>query len=154
MARRCSQCNLLCGVEQAEPEGADELEVHDGGPGTGEAQVTGDIRLVLTSACCGDEIAEAQAEVDETVVVEHKVGCPFAAREVADDEDSPEEATYSIEVSGEATDWSEGTSKSARYNKTFYGADISGTVTCDECDGHGSIEVRVGEQASYFDELN
>lgn len=153
MARRCSQCNLLCSVEQAEPEGGDELEVHDAGDGS--AQVTGEIRLVLNSGCCGDEVAEANAEVDETFAVEHKDDCPFrAGLEAPLDGADPETAEYEVDASAEATDWSEGTSKNPRYRKTFYGAEVSGTVTCSECEGKAEFSVTVGEQASYFDELN
>jgi hypothetical protein len=124
----------LCGVEQQEPEVIDEnLEV-----AKDEGYITAEIRLILASSCCGDEIAEANLTIEEHVDLEHE-------------HDTKKFGTlnFELELTAENVDRFEG---KGRYAKHFYGADITATVTCT-CGWKTSIDTAVEEQASSFDSL-
>ena len=53
---QCPSCNKLCGFEITDPE-LDSLDAENG-------TVTGSVRLVLTTACCGDEAKENTFDIE------------------------------------------------------------------------------------------
>lgn len=136
MAYRCQSCNLLCSVEQEELY--PEFDVDD------EGVVTGSLELQLNSACCGDTVATAESEIEIDTGLEHKKGC--------------ETAEVSVEATADVTDWYQTKDrhgkpiKSIRYQKHFYGADVSVQVKCESCGAEAEGNEQVGEQASFFDQ--
>jgi len=109
-----------------------DLEVSEDGT------VTGEVRVVVKSECCGEELKEAALEVDSNVDVgehgKHSLSISADDPDLIDEYDNP--------------------GRPMRYRKHWYGASISYTVTCDDC----KVEVGTGEwsdktPASSMDEL-
>jgi hypothetical protein len=159
---RCPGCGKMASYDDsAEPEVDDgELEVQDGGGETADQlTVSGNVRVVLTSACCGDELKDA--ELEYTIDLEHD--CPVKA---GDDGfiTEPDERYDLGDVEGEMTSRQQTTStnrktgkvtqiKNPRYMKTFYGASLRVTATCNQCKEEMEGTTEVEEQASGFNEL-
>ena len=134
--RRCPSCNLLCSVEQGEPElTSEELNVDSR---TQEGSVTADVRVVLNSACCGDEIAEANLQYEKDVELKHDHNTKQFG-----------EPSYELEITAENNDRFEGKGRGQRH---FYGADIEAKIKCS-CGWETTCEGSVDEQASSFEEL-
>lgn len=131
---RCPDCQKFVGNEQAEPELT--LDVDDNG------NVTGDVRLVLQCADCGTELAESNQSVDIEVGFEHAEGCTGAALSISE-ESAENQDRY---------DGKPGTPP--RYRRHYYGAEITGKVTCAGCSAEASFTDTVEEQAGGFDQLN
>ncbi len=136
MGWRCSSCNLLCSVELAEPE-TDDLSL-DGDT------ITGSIRLLLESACCGEEVADSEEDVE--ISIDHD--CPENAN-------GKKELDFELtECSAAATDRFDGDAKAKmRYRRHFYGADITATIHCNHCGGDEEVSGMVECQASGFEAL-
>jgi hypothetical protein len=118
--------------QEADVEMSSELEVSEDG------SVTGEVRVVVTSGCCSDELKEANLEIDESVDIKDHEGHSLSV--TADDPDLIDEY--------------DNPGRPARYQKHWYGASLSYTVTCDDCkvavaDGDWSDKV----PASSMDEL-
>lgn len=129
---RCPDCSKFVSFDQQEPEIEADLD--------GET-VTGTVRLVLACAECGGELKEANLDFEADV--DHE--CGNEEYEITD-------------TSGDVNDRYETTDKngkpiSPRYQKHYYGADISITVHCSGCDEDIAVSALVEEQASGFDEL-
>lgn len=128
---RCASCNLFVPVEMGEPE-TDSVELEASGDG---ARLTGNVRLVKLCENCGDELAEANPDVDVEVEFAHaKEDC--------------EGDLVLDEVTADSTDTGGG-----RYEKRYYGADCTATVRCEDCGAVAEIPFHVDEAASYFDEI-
>jgi hypothetical protein len=137
MAKQCPSCYKLCGFEPQEPEV--NLEISD-------TDITGDVRCVLTSTCCGDEMKEYSFDVCEDMREAIEAALTAKARELgllAEGEPAPEWHLDSedagiglLDESAEADDYYEagktkkGTpSKSkSRYQTHYYGYAAHATV--------------------------
>jgi hypothetical protein len=152
MARICSGCNKFASLEAE----VDNIE--------GSIMVGGDTiyisiecAVVLNSQCCSMEVARADISEDHDLAVEaieHTAEC-----ESGKDEDN--DASYSVDdIEGECgeryqtTDRNGKTIRSARYQRKFYMVDVSGTVSCDECDASAPFNTTIEEQASGFEDSN
>jgi hypothetical protein len=128
---------------------------------TGEATVSGTVRIVLTAECCGDELKECTFDVDQTFDVKRHSDCTCGDDWAEDPE---------VEGSGELTERQESSKSKTyktgpkkgttvqipipfRYQKRFYGACVELTINCG-CGkeiGAGTFEDEI--QASSMDEL-
>lgn len=137
MSNRCPDCNKFVGLEQGDPE----LDLSVEGD-----RVTGYVRLVLTCADCGGEMKEANLDID--LDIDHD--CEKNEDDDFEIEDESAEPTDRYETKdrhGKAI-------KNFRYQKHFYGAEISITVRCNNCNETIELADAVEEQASGFDDLN
>ena len=136
---KCPSCNKFAPVEQGDPELNLDLEETEKG-----GRVTGDVRLVLNSGCCGDEMAEANLDVpdDDGVEFEHPLTSDDGKHEVEiHDESADAEDRY---------DGKPGTP--SRYKRHYYGASVTLTLKC-KCGWTKEVSFSVEEQASAFDSL-
>lgn len=63
---RCPSCNKFATNDTStEPEV--QIDDNNQDPNTGELEVTGNVRIVLTSECCGDELSEFTFDISEAV---------------------------------------------------------------------------------------
>ena len=138
---RCSSCNKFVGVAQGEDFEFDpevECEKPTGPDGRDVlVTVTGEVRLVLTCADCGDDLMATTQDAELEATLRHTADCPMT--------EDPGCAAF---VS--STDRFEGKGRRAKH---FYGADISVTLTCPECKATAEAKTDVEEQASYFNQL-
>jgi len=159
----CSSCSKFCGIELADIDDEPEFEVTvDGDQLT--LTCSENIRLVQTSECCGDEVGEAELEVEDLldVTVAHEVDCPAHPDFEESDTVNPpaEDPEYTVEATFETDDWYQTTDRhgkpirNPRYQKHFYGCNITVTVTCDGCKGTGEANTQVSESGSGFESLN
>jgi len=134
--RKCPSCNKFASIEQGEPELNIDLEEADENKG----RVTGDVRLVLNSACCGDEIAESTQDVEAEF--DHPISS----------DDGKHEVTIESE-SADATDRFDGKEGTPmRFRRHYYGADITVDLKC-RCGWTGQVTMKAEEVASGFDDL-
>lgn len=169
MAYRCEDCGKLCGVEEEDPEVSGE-EVDN------EGNVTGEVHIQLVSTCCSSQLdgAEADIEFEASVEVAHKFApedeCSKCYVTFTDHNDDfwptepkiePHEFEWdgnghnlSVSVEVESDDWNEGTG-GYRFQKHFWGASVSGTVTCDDCDASEEFSVeKVGVPAGDLNQFS
>jgi hypothetical protein len=125
----CPSCNKFAALEMQDPE-VNSLEVDEDG------QVTAEVRIARNSECCGDEMKEA------TLSLESEEGRPNGCR------CEPAELTVD-EDSCEPTD--EGGS---RYQKSYFGASLECTVTCQICKKTKAVTMSDKVAASEMEELN
>lgn len=133
----------------------------EGKPTEGTAQVSGSVRIVLTSECCGEEMKEASFDIDLQIDVEKAYGCACVDwLDGVEAESDGGEITDRSETSKPFT-YKRGPLKGQtvnkpipyRYRKHFYGASVLIVVNC-ACGkqvGEGTFEDDV--QASGMDEL-
>lgn len=139
---RCPDCNKFVGNEQAEPEINLDASLQGVGSDPGDANVTGDVRLVLQCADCNTELAESNQSLDIDVSLTHEA-----------DFTGEHEVSVS-EESADNTDRYDGKPNTpSRYRRHYYGAEIKGKVTCT-CGAEGEFSDTVEEQAGAFDQLN
>lgn len=144
MARKCPSCNHFCPVEQGDAEL--NLDVGEG-ENDKQGEISGEVRLVLTSGCCGDEIAETVVYIDDAsakgkITFDHPITSANGKHEVViEAEDSEPCDRY---------DGKPGTP--ARYQRHYYGADVTLTVAC-KCGWKEELQFTVEESASGFDDL-
>lgn len=135
---RCPDCNKFVAYDDAEPE-VQSLEVNDDGA------VTASVTRTLTCAECGTELKSAEIELN---------GEP--TDEVAAHLKTAGEHELAIDETGvEATSRSDSPGRPARYQRTYYGVELSYRVTCTTCGGEWSDEGTLSDdvQASSMDEL-
>lgn len=156
----CSSCSKFCSIELAEMDDID-FEVTDNGPDGLTVTTSEVIRLVQTSECCGDEVAEANLDVEDLdVTVAHGILCPGHPDHKAPDGEEATDPDYSTDAALETDDWFNATDrhgkpiKSSRYQRHMYGCNITVTVTCDNCGGTGEASTQVSEAGSGFESLN
>ena len=175
---RCQNCNTFCSLEMAEPEVQSEDWTANN---FNDVTVSGDVHVGVNSGCCGDEVKYADMQFEIEVEIDHaKITPPCAACDAktcndelcADkrdekatscpasldrDETGWKEPAFSIEVEAEEherveTHDAKGKPIYWRKQKTFRGAVISVTVTCDHCGASAGGEETLEEQASSFEE--
>ena len=130
---KCNSCGKLCGLEPEEPEAQDPTIERDG---HGKVKISGEVEMILNSACCGDQVKSANESYEVEASVDH---------EFDTDDCDPE-----VEVDDtDAEDRYEGKGRSMRH---FYGAVVRGHIDC-ACgkEGIGTFEAKVECQASAFE---
>ena len=164
MARICSGCNKFASIE-AEIESCD-LEVQN--DGNGGATITGTVEMILNSQCCGMEVARASIDADHDIAAEaftHGAECDARSGHIFEDDDDEDgwlaDVQFSIDADAEAGERYQDKDRNGkpirnfRYQRKFYTADVTGTVSCDGCDAEYSMEgFTVEEQASGFEDSN
>lgn len=129
---RCPSCNKFCAVDENVQIEVESEEVN-------WDEVCIDIRMVLLSACCGDEVKEITTSLE--IPIAHT--CPSASEQV--------EYEISDSFDGDGSCETRGKGKA---RDTYYGATVSGKVTCAVCKATIALEGMVEESASSFEELN
>lgn len=125
---RCENCNKFTSLNFEDPEMGTfneylELDPEDGAV---RGTVSADVRIYRTSECCGDEKKEANLDLETEVEIDHEKMLPHVEQVdgkwawksgcgVAIDHDDPGQ----VEEGG------------GRYKKSYFGACVSFTVTCD-----------------------
>lgn len=138
MAYKCNSCNKFASVEMDDP---DEIEVQIDQEDDDSLAVSGNVTLTLTTSCCGDQCADAQAEFEETIdisTVEHEPTCKAEEREW---EVEAEDAETSDRYDGDAK-------TPMRYRRHYYGATFNLVATCTcgaKAHASASCEVAAGE---------
>lgn len=131
---RCPDCNKFVGNDQMDPE-VESLDVNGD-------QITAQVRIANACDQCSTELTEASLEMEDDISAEleaHREKCKDA-------EFTAEETESERDTKGEGK---------GRYMKTFYGAKVSYSVTCSECDKlvhEGELSDFI--QASCMDPLN
>lgn len=168
---RCPGCNKFPALDaSAEPEVSiddcaieattdeDKNEV----PTMGTATVTGTVRIVLTSECCGQEMKESNYDIDLQIDIEKAADCTCEnwlgdvdasenGPEITDESESTKPFTYKR---GPLKGQTVNKPIPYRYQKRYYGVSVPITVMCG-CGkqvGEGTFVDRT--QASGMDELN
>ena len=141
---RCPNCNKFVSYDDPPTVDISDTRIEDD-------TVTVELRVVLMCAeCSGEELKETNSEVE--ISIDHDCGKPPAEGET-------EQFEIEDEFEGEGTSRLQTTDRrgkpiqSPRYMRTYYGADVHGSVKCVRC---GEVMKRSGsfeEQASFFDEL-
>jgi len=153
---RCPDCNKFVpygetdpelDLELAQPSEDDTKTAQEAGTDTVAANITGTVRIVLTCEECGTELKEA------TLDVELGVDVPVNPPEGTWTEDSE------WKLDGETAENDQRMEGKGRYTKTFYGAQVSGTLTRTYTGPTGSNKASVefswsdDIQASSMDEM-
>ena len=139
---RCPDCNKFVAYDYPEPEIMSEDTTGD--------TYTADVRVVLACADCGTELKDAEMSVEIDLSGEHD--CPKA-----DDPDA--DTGYSIDNSSaefterRTTIGPKGKPIPFRYQKQYYGAELTVELTCSACGDTITVTGDTEEQASGFNEL-
>lgn len=137
---RCPDCNKFVSYGEQEPE--IENEEMDGN------ELTVSVRVVLPCGECGTELKDASMDV--WAEVDHD--CPMA-----DDEDTEHgftiDSTSAEFTERRVTTDAKGKTIPFRYQKQYYGAEVTVDVTCNACDETFTVTGSAEEQASGFNEL-
>ena len=144
---RCPDCNKFVSFDEPEIEG-DE-------PSVVGTTVSGTVRIVLKCAECGNELKEANPDYE--VEIEHNCDkCKKNKEPEFTPDGTPDfsstsrrETTMKVKKKGVMVD----RQIPFRYQKQYYGAEITGNVTCSECEESIEYHAEVEERASGFDEL-
>lgn len=139
MGRQCPSCNKLAGLETQDPE-VENLEVEavvDEDDGSTVFTVTANVRLVRVSACCGDEMKEANFDLEGTLTLD-KDEMPEGAN--PNDATVEESSIDTIEEGG------------GRYKKSFHGVAIVAKVHLGDVE-LGEVTLTDKIAASAMDEL-
>lgn len=146
MPAQCPGCNKFPSLETEEPE----VQSVDIDNETGE--VTAEIRVYRTSACCGEEMKETTFSAEITAPEE-------LAEHIHDHQEAGEEYSLSVEEDTiESTEEMQTKDrkgkpiKSFRYMKTLIGYSATFTVSCD-CGFDCTVESADAVAASEFEEL-
>lgn len=108
---KCPSCNKFCGLEMQDPE-VQQMDVESKiDDGKVFLNITGDIRIVRNSECCGDEIKESSFNFEEEFEIKgHLEG----------------EHEFSIDE-GDINPTEDG---GGRYKKSYYGVEWMPEITC------------------------
>ena len=124
---------MFCGVEmQAELEGS--LEIQDD-------QITGSLRAVLLSECCGEEVADCYIEVEGDL-------SEFYAECI---EEKIEDVDENVELEDYDPDFEVGETGGGRYKKNYRTVEADVVIKCGKVEH--TITVSGMEQASAFEDL-
>jgi hypothetical protein len=170
---KCPSCNKFAALDSsAEPEVnldvESELDIQEGeGPESerpsnvnkATATVSGNVRIVLTSECCGDEMKETTFDVDVSCELERAEGCECeltelsveASAETTDRQESSKPKTY---VRGPKKGQTVQVPIPYRFQKRFYGASLEITVSCTCGNTKETVSWADECQASHMDEMN
>lgn len=111
----CPSCNKFCSLNMEEPEN-NNLEVTMFDPNEEEntrtVTIQGEIRICLTSGCCGDEMKEYTFEPEAEIVVKGHCGDDCDITVV-------ENSLWGVEESG------------GRYQKSYYGFSMECELQCE-----------------------
>ncbi len=147
---RCPDCSKFVSYEDPPTVEVESIEIS--GVEVSETEVTATVtaigRIVLLCAECSSELKDSEFEIEETVGHD----CTHAA-DVTDDSLEAEEAGSDGTSRLETLDRRGKPIKNYRYMKTYYGAEITATVTCAACGWEDEITLCAEEQASAFNEL-
>lgn len=149
---RCENCAKFVSYE--DPPTAELQSVEkDGSDG-----LRATVRVALLCAECSNELKESEIETEAKIEHEckladkRKTGDPVVI--VGSDEQ------YEIEADGDPEGTSRREAKTpkgklipGRYQKQFYGFELSTTVKCNCCGESFDVEIKDDQQASHFDEL-
>jgi len=131
---RCSSCEKFVPFEQGDPEIDSEQE--------SSGTVTGNVRIVLNCGECGQELKEANLEFE--MPINHEC-------EKVKEGEEPEYEEPELEAS--STEDFRPPGRPARYQKHYYGAEITGTIKCKTCEEEITLDpVTVDEQSSAMDD--
>lgn len=144
---RCPDCGIFVSYGgDFEPEIDDE--------GINENELRGEVRVVLDCADCGGELKELSMEYE--VEIEHD--CPAAGTGAENEEDHKDQ--YEIQsTSTQFTDRRQTTDRhgkpirNPRYQRTYYGAEITTTIKCNKCGEEFDVDTKVEDMASSFEEM-
>ena len=138
MPRPCSSCNKLASLEIGEPEIQSDVELSN-------SSLTAEVRVVKTSACCGEEMKEYTFTLEEDIssALEDHQNAKHTV-EVPEGEEEPEvevnDDDFSVDAGDpEATERSQTHDrhgkpiKSFRYRRSYTGVEVPVTVTCQKC---------------------
>jgi hypothetical protein len=158
---RCPSCNKFATYDTSnEPEFSLDAtyDQEPEAPTKGIVQVSGSCRLVLTAECCGDELKEANFDLDVHVSVQKSPECTCEADTYSDFEAECEDAEITDRSEHQKTrTLKDGTVKVTpipyRYQRRFYG--VAGTIVvrcgCGKTEATESFSDEI--QASSMDEL-
>lgn len=142
---RCPDCNKFVPFgTDTEPE--IDADVDDDG------NISGTARIVLTCEECGTELKEATLDIDCGVfddIEQHRKDhpeCKDKGLSLADNGGELTQRTETKDRHGKPI-------KNPRYMKSFYGAAVEFTVTCDECNEEFTVTWEDEVQASGMDEM-
>lgn len=146
---RCPECNKFATyAEPDEPEA--NLEVDD------EGRVSGDVRVVLTSECCGAELKEALFDVaDKLEVMEafkkHKADAKAKDDEANTPEDERDDHELELEEEVESSTRTEGKGRRAKEFRGYH-ATLTIKCSCGETIEDGA-EISDDASVAHMDEL-
>ena len=115
-------------------------------------ELSGEVRVVLDCAECGTELKESSMEYE----VEFEHDC--ALGELGEDENIDDQ----FEIGSTSTAFSKRRQTkdrhgkpitNPRYQRTYYGAEITTTIKCTRCEEEFDMDTKVEEMASSFEEL-
>jgi hypothetical protein len=155
MASRCPSCNKFASLELQEVDGPESEELD-----TESGIITVEVKVVVASACCGDEMKEYNAELDSDVSAAIDAYIDATLEEEGldlgdDDPDLAEEAErratelregLTLEVAVSCEEGSEG-------KATTFTATATCTVTAADGDTVATEELAETFRASDMDEL-
>jgi len=131
---RCDSCNKFVSLEENDPD-VNSLEIGDG------AVVCADVTIVNACSECGQDLRTAEFEVEHAATAELEGHL---------------DEGHNLEVEEDSTERTSRTTGKGRGQRTFYGFELTATVTCS-CgklgDGFG-VQVVLSEdiQASSMEE--
>lgn len=144
MATPCPSCNKLCSLEMQEPEIQDELTVEveaDEENSSFTFTVSGSIRIVRNSECCGMEMKEATFDIShETTLTTDEVPATIVTNK-----------DYELTVEEDGIDQIE--EGGGRYKKSFFGASVNFIVKVNDAEVYRA-EWSDKIAASGMDEMN
>lgn len=146
----CSGCNKFPSFEEGDPEL--DLSIDNDG------EITGTCRIFLNCAECGSECKEYTIDVQITADEEieaHQKKHKDCVLEITDESASFTDRSESTKSRTLKNGTVKVTHISPRYRRRFYGAEITGTITCS-CDKPLSIAFEFSDevQASGMEELS
>lgn len=144
----CPSCNKFAALEFQDIDEPD-LEVtheYDEETKTHTYTIGGELRIVRTSECCGDEMKEAILEVSSEVIISNDD--LLAKLKPIDPEDGPDFDDCAAEI----TDCSQVEEGGGRYAKSYFGPSVTGRVTVGGVD-IGAFDWTDKTAASSMDEL-
>lgn len=157
---RCPSCSKFAtyGLD-SEPEFSLTLETTREGsdadtpkPNTAHAALSGDVRIVLTAECCGDELKETTFDVNESDIelIKHD-DCTCEGDAWWEDAEIGDESG-TITNRREMTN-AKGKPIAARCARTYYGIDGDVEINCACGKTIGTLHVEDETQASSMEEL-
>lgn len=135
---RCNDCNRFVSYGDIEAEIESELVDNNA--------VVAEIRITLTCADCGSALKEAQLEFEQDINHECKgEESEYERYEILSSDATGNERRQTTGKGDKPVPY--------RYQKQFYGADVSFEVRCNWCGEDIPVAGVVEEQASAFEEM-
>ena len=139
---RCPSCEKFVPYDtEVDPEVTSDPEVSGN-------TVQMEVRRVLSCGECGEELKEANLSMEADITTDEP--CKEGEEHEWDVEGSPD---VSNTERSEMHDRHGRPIKSARYRRTYYGAEATVDVKCTKCDHTVQVQLQGEEQASGMDEL-